>query len=64
MGIVWDIDMLRLWFNFKLGSNFISLCFKLIMIHYHALKHKGIKFKPNIKLDHNIDSLLIQSAFS
>ena len=43
-----------LWLNFILGLNFISLCFKLIIIHYHAQKQKEIKFKPRIKLNHNI----------
>ena len=31
-----------LWFNFILGLNFITLCFKLIIIHYHTLKQKEI----------------------
>ena len=43
-----------LWFNFILGLNFISLCFKLIIIHYHTQKQREIKFKPRIKLNHNI----------
>ena len=33
---------------------FISLCFKLIIIHYHTQKQTEIKFKPSIKLNHNI----------
>ena len=43
-----------LWCNFILGLNFISLCFKLIIIHYHTKKQKEIKFKPRINLNHNI----------
>ena len=42
-----------LWFNFILGSNFIFLCFKLIIIHYHTQKQRKIKFEPRIKLNHN-----------
>ena len=34
--------------------NFTSLYFKLIIIHYHAPKQRGIKGKPRIKLNHNI----------
>ena len=45
-----------LWFNSILGLNFISLCFKLIIIHYHTRKQKEIKFKPRIKLNHKIYS--------
>ena len=45
-----------LWFNFILGLNFISLCFKLIIIDYHTPKQRKIKFKPRIKLNHNIDT--------
>ena len=43
-----------LWFNFILGLNFIFFCFKLIIIHYHTQKQRKIKFKPRIKLNHNI----------
>ena len=46
--------MYVLWFNFILGLNFIFFCFKLIIIHYHTQKQKKIKFKPTIKLNHNI----------
>ena len=42
-----------LWFNFILGSNFVFLCFKLIIIHYNTHKQKKRKFEPRIKLDHN-----------
>ena len=44
-----------LWFNFILGLIFISLCFKLIIIYYHAPKQREIKIKPRIKLNHNIN---------
>ena len=43
-----------LWFNFIPGLNFISLCFKLIIIDYHTPKQRKIKFKARIKLNHNI----------
>ena len=43
-----------LWFNFSLGSNFVFLCFKLIIIHYNTQKGKEIKFEPRIELNHNI----------
>ena len=44
-----------LWFNFILGLNFIFLCFKLIILHYYYTpKTKEIKYKPRIKLNHNI----------
>ena len=45
------MDML--WFKFILGLNFISLCFKLIIIYYLTPKQKDIKFKPRIKLKNN-----------
>ena len=44
-----------LWFNFILGLKFNFFCFKLIIIYYHSPKQKEIKFKPRIKLNHNID---------
>ena len=34
-----------LWFNFILGLNFIFLCFKLIILHYHTPKQRKIEFK-------------------
>ena len=43
-----------LWFNFILGSNFIFLCLKLIVLYYHPLNQREIKFKQRIKLNHNI----------
>ena len=46
--------MSLLWFNFILGLNFIFFCFKLIIVYYHTQKQKKIKFKPRIKLNHNI----------
>ena len=33
-----------LWFNFIIGSNFIFLLFKLIIIYYNTQKHKENKF--------------------
>ena len=53
--------MYMLWFNFILGLNFISLCFKLIIIHYHTAKQREIKFKLRIKLNHNIYMLRVAS---
>ena len=47
-----------LWFNFILGSNFICLCFKLIIIYYHIPKQKKIKFKLGTKLNHNTYKLI------
>ena len=47
-------SMYLLWFNFILVLIFISLCFKLIIIYYHAQKQRKIKIKPRIKLNHNI----------
>ena len=43
-----------LWFKFILGLNFIFFCFKIIIIHYHTQKQKKIKFKPRMKLNHNM----------
>ena len=40
-----------LWFNFILGLNFISICFKLIIIPYQTPKQRELKFKPGIKYD-------------
>ena len=49
------LDILyMLWLNFILGLHFIFPCFKLIIIHYHTPKQRKIKFKPRIKLNHNI----------
>ena len=42
-----------LWFNFILRLNFISLCFKLIIIHYHTQKQREVKYNPRMKLHHN-----------
>ena len=39
-----------LWFNFILGLNVISLCFKLIIIHYHTKKQREI-FKTKDKTE-------------
>ena len=46
--------MSMLWFNFFLGLNFVFLCLKLIIIHYHTSKQRKTKFKPKKKLNHNI----------
>ena len=46
-----------LWSNFILGLNFISLCFKLIIINYHTPKQREIKFKPRIKIHHALHDL-------
>ena len=43
-----------LWFNFILCLNFISLCFKLINIHYQTPKQREKKVTPRIKLNYNI----------
>ena len=48
------MDTLLLLFNFILGSNFIFLYFKLIVIHYKQPRQTKIKFEPGIKLNHNI----------
>ena len=48
-----------LWFNFILGLNFTSPCFRLIITHYHTLTQRQIKLKPRIKLNHNIYSRTI-----
>ena len=32
------LSILKLWFNFILGLNFIFFCFKLLIIHYHTQK--------------------------
>ena len=32
------LSILKLWFNFILGLNFIFFCFKLIITHYHTQK--------------------------
>ena len=54
-----------LWFNFILGLNFIFLCFKLIIIiHYHTTKQGKIKFKPRMKLNHNMYIILRYVAVS
>ena len=45
--------MTMLGFNFILGSNFIFLCFKLIIIYYKTQKQKKINFEPRITLNHN-----------
>ena len=37
------------------GLKFIFFCFKLITLHYHTQNQKQIKFKPKMKLNHNIN---------
>ena len=49
----WD-QVYMLWFNFILGLHFIFFCFNLTVIHYYTQKQKKRKFKPRIKLNHNI----------
>ena len=39
---------------FILGLNFILLCLKSTIIHFHTPKQRNIKLKPRIKLNHNI----------
>ena len=43
-----------LWFNFIPSLSFRFFSFKLIFVHYHTQKQKKIKFKPRIKLNHNM----------
>ena len=43
-----------LWFNFIPGLNFISLCFGVWQCMIMSFKNRQIKFKPGIKLNHNI----------
>ena len=40
-----------LWFNFILGSNFIFLCFKLIIIQYNTQKQKKHKIWTKDKIE-------------
>ena len=54
---IWYLYMLS--FKFILGLNYIFFCFKVIITHYHTQKQKKIKFKPRIKLNHNIYILFI-----
>ena len=55
---LFHVFIYMLWFNFILGLIFISLCFKLIITHYHAQKQRKIKIKPRIKLNHNIYNII------
>ena len=60
---LFHVFIYMLWFNFILVLIFISLCFKLIIIHDHALKQRKIKIKPRIKLNHstyNVISVVYQ----
>ena len=54
-----DLLIYYFYFNFVLGLNFIFLCFKLIIIHYHTPKQSITKFKPWIKLNHNTYTLFL-----
>ena len=54
-----DLLIYYFYFIFVLGLNFIFLCFKLIIIHYHTPKQSIIKFKPRMKLNHNTYSLFL-----
>ena len=53
-----NICVYMLWFNFIFGLNFIFLCFRLIIIHYHTPKQREIKFEQRINLNHNINITL------
>ena len=59
-GRLWGVVAFERWFNFYvvvkffLGLNFIFLCLKLIIIHYHTQKQRKVKFKPRKNLNHNI----------
>ena len=46
--------MYVLGFNFILGLNFIFFCFWVWLCMIMSLKQKKIKFKPRIKLNHNL----------
>ena len=48
------LTMYVLWFNFILGLNFIFFCLWVWQCMIMSLKQKKIKFKPRIKLNHNI----------
>ena len=41
------------------GSNFIFLCFKLIIIHYDIQPQRKIKLEPMIALKHNMESYIV-----
>ena len=46
--------MYVLGFNFILGLNFIFFCFWVWLCMIMSLKQKKVKFKPRIKLNHNL----------
>ena len=52
-----------MWFNF-FGQNFISLSFKLIVIHYHTPKQKEIKFEQRTKLNPKISRVIVTWVFA
>ena len=39
-----------------------SVCFKLIIIHYHTQKQRKIKFEPRIKLNYNMYTKKMQGT--
>ena len=51
-----------LWFIFILGLNFISLCFKLIIIHYHTTRpqKKGNKISTKNKIEPQLIYVLVR----
>ena len=61
---IYYILVYMLWFNFIPGLNFVFLCFKLIIIHYHTQTQRKIKFKPRIKLSHNIYFIVYSQVYS
>ena len=50
-----------LWFNFILGSNFIFLCFKLIITHYNTQKQKKINLNQGKIEPQHIHKLNLQN---
>ena len=56
----WYKRMSMFWFYFILGSNFIFLCLKLVIIYYNTQKQKKTKFEPRIKLNHTSMSTIWQ----
>ena len=51
-------EVCMLWFSFTRGLNFIFLCFKLIIIHYHTQNPHEIKLKQRIKVNHQMYTLM------
>ena len=44
-------EVCMLWFSFIRGLNFVFLCFKLIIIHYHTQNPHEINLKQKIKIE-------------